>query len=120
MIPSLHGERPGTRKNFVMNTEEGVSFKIKPNRINMQESDQRRALLENDEIAHPEEEIFTSYHTPIPDDKHQPTQAAARNINKIMPFNPGEIIISPEKQESPNKDIINIEKSVLNSRFIVE
>jgi hypothetical protein len=37
-----------------------------------------------------------------------------------MPFNPGTIEATPQRQETMNKDIINIERSVLNSRFIVE
>ena len=37
-----------------------------------------------------------------------------------MPFNPGALEVAPQRQETMNKDIINIERSVLNSRFIVE
>jgi hypothetical protein len=38
-----------------------------------------------------------------------------------MPFNPGKVEEPPSKDNStPNKDLIHIEKSVLNSRYIVE
>jgi hypothetical protein len=45
--------------------------------------------------------------------------------NKILPFNPDQIDSLPEYKtiddESPTKkDLISVEKSVLNSRFLIE
>jgi hypothetical protein len=68
----------------------------------------------------PQEEAFqTSHHTPTPDEIKL-NAAATKNQNKVMPFNPGSLEAAPQRQETMNKDIINIERSVLNSRFIVE
>lgn len=70
-------------------------------------------------MAPPEDALRTSYHTPTPDDIKL-NVAASKNQNKVMPFNPGTLEVAPQRQDTMNKDIINIERSVLNSRFIVE
>ena len=68
----------------------------------------------------PQEEAFhTSHQTPTPDEIKL-NAAGTKNQNKVMPFNPGALEVAPQRQETMNKDIINIERSVLNSRFIVE
>jgi hypothetical protein len=69
----------------------------------------------------PQEEAFhTSHQTPTPDEIKLNAAAGTKNQNKVMPFNPGTLEVAPQRQETMNKDIINIERSVLNSRFIVE
>jgi hypothetical protein len=63
--------------------------------------------------------LRTSHHTPTPEELNH-NAAASKNQNKVTPFSPGSLEVVPPKQETMNKDIINIERSVLNSRFIVE
>jgi hypothetical protein len=68
----MGGDRPGTRKNFVINSESGVSFKIKPSRVlrGNEDSENKQGLLEEQETEQQdqkqEEEPCTSHHTPAP------------------------------------------------------
>ena len=47
----LGGDRPATRKNNVIDSDSGVSFKIKPSRVLrvVEDSENKQALLEDQE-----------------------------------------------------------------------
>lgn len=106
---------------MVIGTDENVSLKIKPQRVlHKQMSDQKESLLQNDEMAMAEYQEFQEdliMQTPndkgdLPEPVSRPTTAQPQVSNKIVPYDP-----MTEKQK---QEILQFEKTVLNSRYMVE